>query len=79
MAYFSNGAEGTCFEAQCSKCKFGQKSCPIAYVQNVYNYDAEEGETSRDILDHLVKNDGTCEMFRTFREDLEINTEQHAL
>jgi len=70
MAYFSNGTEGTIFEDQCSICKYGDKPCPIAWVQMNYNYDAGNNKVATDILNDLVKNDGTCEMYKCFKDDL---------
>lgn len=75
MAYFSNGTEGEVFDEQCGKCKFGQHPCPIAAVQMLYNYDQHNDKTgtATKILDGLVKDDGTCEMYElspeTFFED----------
>jgi hypothetical protein len=63
MAYFSNGTSGECFHEQCAKCRYGEGYCPIWYVQNEYNYKACNIEMARAILDHLVKDDGTCAMF----------------
>lgn len=68
MAYFSNGSEGSCFDEQCSRCKFGQSPCPIALVQITYNYDAVKAENAgypeaSKILDTLIKQDGTCAVF----------------
>ena len=74
MAYFSNGSHGECFEEQCAKCKYGEKPCPIAAVQFIYNYDACNNETARKILDALVQNDGNCTMFKTFKDDLELGS-----
>lgn len=70
MAYFSNGTEGGCFDEQCLKCKYGQDPCPIAFVQMNFNYDACNIPVARAILDALVKDDGTCTMFETFKSDL---------
>ena len=72
MAYFSNGSEGAVFDEQCSMCKYGDRPCPIFWVQIEYNYDACNNETARKILDDLVKDDGTCEMFKQFKEDFQI-------
>ena len=72
MAYFSNGSEGSRFEAQCQKCKFGDKPCPIAWVQMEYNYEAANNEVASKILDELVKNDGTCTMYKKFETVLKI-------
>lgn len=63
MAYFSNGSEGMCFDDQCSRCRYGMMPCPIAWVQTDNNYEACNNEVARKILDHLVKQDGTCAMF----------------
>ncbi len=73
MAYFSNGTEGMAFDEQCSRCKYGKEPCPIALVQMEYNYEACNNKTARAILDKLVKDDGTCEMFEAFKEDLDIS------
>jgi hypothetical protein len=75
MAYFSNGTEGMVFDEQCSRCKYGQHPCPIALVQMEYNYDACKNSVARKILDTLVKDDGTCAMFKTFKHDLDISTQ----
>jgi len=72
MAYFANGTEGECFDEQCSKCIFGEKPCPISAVQMNFNYDAAGNKTATEILDMLVKNDGTCTMFETFEKELAI-------
>ena len=72
MAYFSNSSEGSVFEYQCSKCKYGDKPCPIAWVQMDYNYEACNNKTASAILNELVKDDSTCAMFEEFKEDFEI-------
>lgn len=73
MAYFSNGSEGMCFDDQCSDCKYGEMPCPIALVQQFYNYDAVGNEVATKILDNLVRQDGTCVMKemmdKVFREE----------
>ena len=69
MAYFSNGCEGEVFNHQCEQCKYGEDQCPIAFVQMDYNYDAVNNKVATDILNELVKDDGTCEMFREFEKD----------
>lgn len=73
MAYFSNGSEGMCFEDQCAKCKYGQEPCPIALVQMIYNYDACNNEVASNILNALVKNDGTCTVFELMKSDIKIS------
>ena len=64
MAYFANGTEGEVFDNQCGQCRFGMKPCPIAWVQSEFNYDACNNEVATNILDALVKQDGTCMMFK---------------
>jgi len=73
MAYFANGTEGTVFEHQCSICKYGEKNCPIAFVQQMYNYDACNNEIARKILDELVADNGTCAMWKEFQNDFRID------
>ena len=72
MAYFPNGTSGEVFADQCDKCRYGQKPCPIACVQLNYNYEAANNKTASGILNDLVKNDGTCEMYRTFEKDFKL-------
>lgn len=76
MAYFSNGSEGMVFDDQCQKCKYGDKPCPIALVQMEYNYSAANNEVATKILDTLVKDDGTCTMYDTFKHDFFIDPAQ---
>ena len=73
MAYFSNSSDGMRFDEQCAKGKYGQKPCPIAFVQVTYNYDACDNETATAILDELVKPDGTCAMLSLASADLAVN------
>jgi len=72
MAYFPDGIEGSVFEEQCAKCKYGKVYCPIVFVQILYNDDACNNKTARAILDTLVKQDGTCAMFDEFKQDFSI-------
>lgn len=72
MAYFSNGSEGSVFETQCRKCKYGEEPCPIAWVQTNWNYEACNNKVAREILDYLVKDNGECKMFICFKDDLEL-------
>lgn len=81
MGYFSNGSDGMVFDEQCAKCKYGNKSCPIAAVQHLYNYDAKVAENNGDktaslILDALVQDNGTCNMWKEFKSDLAIDPNQ---
>ena len=64
MAYFSNSSDGYSFDEQCCACVFGEEGCPIWFVQMIYNYDACNIPVAREILDELVKDDGTCMMFK---------------
>jgi len=70
MAYFANGTEGMCFDEQCSICKYGEEPCPIAMVQMHYNYDACNNKVATAILNALVKNNGTCTMYKLAEKDL---------
>ncbi len=79
MAYFSNSTDGMAFDDQCQICKYGEEPCPIALVQNLYNYDVCNNEVARKILDSLVKDNGTCEFFRQFQKDLKIDARQKSL
>ena len=63
MAYFPNASAGEVFDRQCMRCKYGEKACPIALVQMVYNYEACNSEPARQVLDHLVSDKGECAMF----------------
>lgn len=73
MAYFPNGCSGSCFEDQCSICKYGELPCPIALVQMMYNYDACNNKVATAILNNLVKDNGTCMMFEMAKKDFEIS------
>ena len=79
MAYFSNGSEGMVFDTQCGRCKFGLKPCPIAWVQMNYNYDAVNNDVATAILNDLVKDDGTCQVFEMAKLDFEIDPDQLTL
>jgi len=72
MAYFANSSEGVCFEEECANCIFGKKYCPIFYVQFDYNYEACNNKTAREILDHLVSNNGECALLREYPEIFKI-------
>ena len=79
MAYFSNGTEGMCFDDQCQKCKYGQMACPIAFVQLLFNYDAANNKVATEILNILVRNDGTCNMWDEFKADFFKDPNQEIL
>lgn len=75
MAYFANGTEGMVFDEECTQCIFGDKPCPIYYVQSTYNYDACNIPVARKILADLVSENtapdgGRCQMLRTFWSEL---------
>ena len=57
MAYFSNCCEGEVLHNECADCILGQKCCPIATAQSLYNYDACNNPTAKAILNLLVKQD----------------------
>ncbi len=75
MAYYSNGSEGMAFDDQCARCKYGKSPCPIALVQIAYNYDQlkDTTGTARQILDTLVRNDGTCAVYEMAKSDFAID------
>ena len=73
MAYFSNSGDSAAFDDQCSKCKLFYESCPIALAQILYNYDAANNEVATEILNILIKDDGTCMMFKLLKEVCEIS------
>ena len=70
MAYFANGSEGECFNSQCALCRYGTETCPIMMVQLNFNYDACNNEVARSILNDLVKDNGTCEMYKMFEKNV---------
>ena len=75
MAYFANGAGGSCFEEQCAQCKYGDGYCPINYVQVAYNRRAVNNEVASEILNHLVSQCGNCAMYQEFKGDFESKEE----
>jgi hypothetical protein len=84
MAYFSNGTEGMVFDSQCAKCKYGEKPCPIAFIQMEYNYDQIKSKNKGDdtafkIMNELVKPDGTCTMYEFAKQDFAIDPNQTKL
>ena len=76
MAYFANGTEGECFDEQCSKCKYGDRACPIAFAQRYWNYEACNNEIATKILNSLVSDHGDCAMFNIFISDFAIDPNQ---
>ena len=76
MAYFANGSEGMIFDDECAECILGERSCPIAFVQTMYNYDACNNNTASEILNHLVKDDGHCAMKTLFPEHFNNKQEE---
>ena len=79
MAYFSNSSDGSVFDAQCSKCKFGNYACPVAAMQLLWNYDQVGNKLAEQIMDNFVKQDGTCTVFEMAKEDFEIDPNQQSL
>lgn len=63
MAYFPNGSSGAILDEQCAAC-LPEDPCPIAYVQIEYNYEQCNAgqEKLRELLRHLVTDDGQCQM-----------------
>ena len=64
MAYFPNGTSGEVFQEQCGRCRYGDGPCPIYFVQHEFNYKACNNQIASEILTALVKDDGTCAMFK---------------
>ena len=76
MAYFSNSSEGECLYEQCARCKYGDDACPIFLVQSIYNYDACNNPTARNILDALITQDGTCTFWEMAKNEIGIDPNQ---
>jgi len=76
MAYFPNSDSGSLFDEQCARCKYGERCCPIALSQGLYNYDAVNNKTATAILNELVKDDGTCTVFEMAKQDFAIDPNQ---
>jgi len=76
MAYFANGSEGMALDEQCEKCRGLYRPCPIAQCQINYNYDAVNNKVASEILNFLIKNDGTCTMFQEFKKELELSEDE---
>lgn len=70
MAYFSNSTEGSVFDCSEKGCKYADQPCPIFYVQLTYNYEAVNNKIATEILNELVKDDGTCTFFEMAKADL---------
>ena len=68
MAYFSNGSEGMILEEQCARCPLGEKPCPITLVQLLYNYKQVGIPTLRDAMNHLINEQGQCQMLPLLTE-----------
>lgn len=66
MAYFSNGSEGAILDNQCAECPLGEKPCPIALAQQLFNYKQidKNGErnVAAEVLDSLINEEGICQM-----------------
>lgn len=76
MAYFSNGTEGIAFDLQCAKCKYGEKSCPVAAMQLLWNYDQVGNDLAEKIMDNFVQKDGTCTIYEMAKADFAIDQNQ---
>jgi len=66
MAYFPNGTAGEVLDNQCSECIHASDGvmCPVYYVQATYNYSQSDNSLLEGCLQHLVRDDGTCQMKR---------------
>lgn len=68
MAYFSNSTEGEILDNQCMQCKLYEEGCPIAIVQELYNYDQITVENAghpqmREAMNILIDESGICKMY----------------
>lgn len=88
MAYFPNSSAGEILDSQCNDCPLGwgwnndkqttlfpkdvAKPCPVAWVQQYYNYDQCDAgqEKLRECLSSLVNDDGECQVRKLLAEDL---------
>jgi hypothetical protein len=72
MAYFANGTAGLNLDEQCSRCIYGEKACPIYWVQLNWNYEACNNKVAREILDYLIADCGRCTMFEFDKDHLKL-------
>lgn len=51
-------------DEQCCRCPYGEKPCPIALIQVIYNYDQlnKGNEQLKEAMNALVDEDGQCQM-----------------
>ena len=52
-----------------------ESACPIYSIQMQFNYDAVKNKVASDILNMLIKQDGTCSMFEFAKQYLECDHE----
>ncbi len=64
MAYFPNGTSGEILEVQCCEClhKDIDTTCPIYYVQSVFNYKQSENRDLEVCLGLMINDKGICQM-----------------
>lgn len=64
MGYFSNGTEGEMYrEKYCERCVHdghGENNCPVWSLHLLHNYDQNENETLKALLDELIPREGIC-------------------
>ena len=67
MAYFPNGSAGAVLDNQCEECLYAFSDdilCPVQSVQMLYNYEQNKNEKLEECLNHLVDENGICQMKR---------------
>lgn len=64
MAYFSNSSEGDILDIQCDQCihEDPEAGCPIAFVQQIFNYDQIGNENLQKAITMLIDEKGICQM-----------------
>lgn len=64
MAYFSNSTEGMYLDEQCARCihEDPNDGCPVAFVQQIFNYDQIGNDYLQKAMNLLVNESGDCQM-----------------
>lgn len=64
MAYFANSSEGAVLDEQCAECihEDPEAGCPVAFVQQIFNYDQIGNEDLEKAMNMLINKEGACQM-----------------
>jgi hypothetical protein len=65
MAYFPNGSAGEVLDNQCADFPLGEKTCPVALAQALFNYSQftnGKPNTVAEVLEVLVNKDSICQL-----------------